>query len=110
MFRYSIFGMILLTAVTSVLVLSGQEKSADKSVQDKSIADKNAADKAAKLTEPTNATRLAQNYDIWIDTKRKIVIVDGKVALREGPLEMFACSKGTKEHESVVAVQLQGSI
>ena len=24
--------------------------------------------------------------------------------MREGPLEMFACPSGTKEHESVVAV------
>jgi hypothetical protein len=33
------------------------------------------------------------------------VIVDGEVALNRGQLEMFACPQGTKEHESVVAVQ-----
>ena len=48
--------------------------------------------------------RLAKDHDLWIDPKRKVVIVDGYVCLREGQLEMFACLKGTKEHESVVAV------
>src|SRR6185503_19951057 len=69
---------------------------------------------AKKVSEPAKTaagsldspamTRLAPNYDIWIDPKRKIVVVDGKVVLREGALEMFACPKGTKEHESIVAV------
>ncbi len=49
-------------------------------------------------------TRLAEDYDVWIDPMRKYVIADGKVALRRGQLEMFACPKGTKEHESIVAV------
>lgn len=49
-------------------------------------------------------TRVTKDYDIWIDEKRKAVIVDGEVCLREGQLEMFACPKGSKEHESVVAV------
>jgi hypothetical protein len=33
-----------------------------------------------------------------------MVIVGGEVVLREGMLEMFACPKGTKEHESIIAV------
>jgi len=48
--------------------------------------------------------RVTKDYDIWIDPKRKAVIVDGQVCLREGTLEMFATHKGGKEHESVVAV------
>ena len=36
--------------------------------------------------------------------KGKRVVIDGKVSLRAGALEMFACPRGTKEHESVVAV------
>lgn len=32
------------------------------------------------------------------------VRVDARVVLREGPLELFACSPQTKEHESVVSV------
>lgn len=54
--------------------------------------------------DPPGLTRLAKDYDVWVDLKRKLVVVDGKICLRRGPLEMFACPKGTKEHESIVAV------
>lgn len=53
---------------------------------------------------PPKLPRLAKDFDIWLDSERKVVIVDGKVVLREGQLEMFACPKQTKEHESIVAV------
>lgn len=53
---------------------------------------------------PAGLIRLAKDYELWIDPKRKLVIVDGQVCLREGQLEMFACPKGTKEHESVIAL------
>ena len=56
------------------------------------------------LASPHGLVRLSKEHEIWIDPKRKIVVVDGEVVLREGLLEMFACPKGTKEHESVVAV------
>ena len=49
--------------------------------------------------------KLAKDYDVWVDPQRKLVVVDGEVALREGGLEMFACPKGSKEHESIVAVR-----
>lgn len=50
--------------------------------------------------------KLADNLSI--DVKNKWVVLDGVVAMREGPpLEMFACLKGTKEHESVVAVPVK---
>ena len=48
--------------------------------------------------------KLTKEHDVWLDTKRKAVVVDGEVCLREGQLEMFACPKGTKEHESVVSL------
>ena len=31
-------------------------------------------------------------------------MVGGKICLRQGLLEMFACPEGTKEHESIVSV------
>jgi hypothetical protein len=48
--------------------------------------------------------RLSPTDEVWVDAQRKQVIVGGEVTCREGPLEMFACPKGTKEYESVVAV------
>jgi len=47
---------------------------------------------------------LAKDYEIWLDPRRKQVVVGGEICLREGVLEMFACLRGTKEHESIVAV------
>lgn len=48
--------------------------------------------------------RLSPTEEIWVDAKQKRVVVGGTVCLREGFLEMFACPRGTKEHESVVSV------
>jgi hypothetical protein len=62
-----------------------------------------AGSKAASST-PEGLTKLSEKDDVWLDTKRKAVVVDGQVCLRAGQLEMFACPKGTKEHESVVSL------
>lgn len=55
------------------------------------------------LPEPAGARRLDPHYPVWIDTKEKAVIVDGQICLREGMLEMFACTRNTKEHEAIVS-------
>ena len=54
--------------------------------------------------EPDGLVKLSKTGDVWLDTKRKAVVVDGQVCLREGQLEMFACPKGTKEHESIISL------
>jgi hypothetical protein len=54
--------------------------------------------------ETSGLTRLTPDYDLWVDLKRKLVVVDGRICLREGVLEVFACPRGTKEHEAIVAV------
>ncbi|MEO8495135.1 MAG: YdjY domain-containing protein [Planctomycetota bacterium] len=61
---------------------------------------------AAAPSEAPNErlVKLAKDHSVWIDPQRKLVVVDGEVALRDGGLEMFACPKGSKEHESVIAV------
>jgi hypothetical protein len=57
-----------------------------------------------KIPAPEGAKALPKPDVVWIDTKQKLVYVDGYVSLRQGMLEMLACPVGTKEHESVVAV------
>jgi hypothetical protein len=42
--------------------------------------------------------------DITIDWDEPAVRVRAKVVLREGPLELFACSPQTREHESILTV------
>lgn len=70
-------------------------------------ADDGATGTAAKKSiakDPPGMKRLAPECNAWIDPKYKRVVVDGEVCLTEGPLEMFACLTGTKEHESVIAI------
>lgn len=54
--------------------------------------------------DPPGMLRLDPVNRVWIDKKKKRVVVDGFIAINMGQLEMFACIVGTKEHESVVAV------
>jgi hypothetical protein len=48
--------------------------------------------------------RLDPRYDVWVDMKSRHVILLGEVCLREGGLELLACLRGTKEHESILSV------
>lgn len=51
---------------------------------------------------PPEAKAISEEHLIWVDRQRGRVYVDGYVAMQDGPLEMFACPMGTKEHESVI--------
>ena len=46
---------------------------------------------------------------VFVDLKNKLVIAEGRIVLREGPLEMFACPHKTKEHEAVVSIEGKAS-
>lgn len=52
-------------------------------------------------------TRLDPDRPLWLDKENKRVIMVGQVCQTNVPLEMFACLAGTKEHESVVAVDVK---
>lgn len=60
---------------------------------------------AAQSVETAKLRRLDPKSEVWIDSKNHQVVIGGEIVLREGPLELFACLKGTKEHEAVVAVR-----
>ena len=59
------------------------------------------------LTSSRFVLPLKKDGGLWIDLKRKWVIVDGSVCVREGPLEMFICPAQTKEHESVITTPVE---
>jgi biopolymer transport protein ExbD len=46
---------------------------------------------------------------IIVDTKAKEVRLAGTVCLQKGPLELFVCSPGTREYESVIVVKAKPS-
>ncbi len=56
---------------------------------------------APRKTQPPPEGAKVFQPNVAIDWKQKRVLVDGVIALREGPLEYFACFPG-KAHESVV--------
>lgn len=65
---------------------------------------------AAGPPRPAGLKRLAPDADVWIDPAAKAVVVGCSVAIDRGPIEYFACTKGTKEHESVVAARSPASL
>ena len=62
------------------------------------------------LPAPKGAVRLSDNYEIWIDEKKGEVIIDGNISLRRGVLEMFACIRNSKEHESIISANAMAQI
>jgi hypothetical protein len=67
------------------------------------------AAKAKEVKPPpqdkTGLQRLSPDSAVWLDKENKRLIVEGEVCLTKGLLEMFACPRDTKEHESIVSVQ-----
>jgi hypothetical protein len=57
--------------------------------------------KAESLQPDPSWTSLGRN--LWFDRKANKVVLRARVVLREGYLEHFMCSKGTKEHEAILA-------
>ena len=89
---------------------------ASKSSSNKSAAkerdttpDGTGSDQASRQVDP-QLKRIVPEHEVWIDQKNKQVVVGGEVCLTRGMLEMFACLKGTKEHESIVAANTAAQI
>ncbi len=91
---------VCLTLALAVTIASGarcQEPATDAAAQPKPAL-------PAPLQPDASWLRVAKTGQVWLDLKKKQVIVGGQICLRAGMLEMFACPKGTKEHESIVSV------
>lgn len=58
---------------------------------------------------PGSWKRMWKDSHIWADVKKKQVIVRGAICIQTGLLEMFACPRKTKEHESVISVHGKAS-
>ena len=54
--------------------------------------------------------RLHPVFPVWADRENKRIILVGEVCQRKGMLEMFACLRRTKEHESIVVVDTTAQI
>jgi hypothetical protein len=94
---------VLAVLALGIVWVEGQDAPADKPKASADAQKEADAKKGDEGAQP-GLVKVSKNHDLWIDTKRKAVVLDGKICLREGQLEMFACPEGTKEHESIVAV------
>jgi hypothetical protein len=43
--------------------------------------------------------------DLWVDKEKKQIVLAGRICKRTGDMELFACFRRTKEHESIVSVR-----
>jgi hypothetical protein len=55
-----------------------------------------------------DAKKVVMGRNIWLETggEKRRVLVEGYVVLREGLLEQLMCRKGTKEHEAILAADM----
>lgn len=56
------------------------------------------------VERPQDLKRLNERYSVWIDRKQGSVVLVGAVSQRQVPLRLFACVRGSKEHESVLSI------
>lgn len=101
----ALLGAIVLAASVAAAQLGPPGGGGTTASEGEAAAPADGKEDAPPLPEPEGATRLSEADRVWVDAKNQEVLVDGYVALNKGYLEMFACPQGTKEHESVVAVQ-----
>lgn len=80
------------------------------------VAQTEDAEKTEKASEPeTPGISLSENGEqlnlpgIKVRIKERYVDVDATVCLTEGLLELIACAKNTKEHESVIAIDAKAA-
>lgn len=73
------------------------------------IGAEKAPEKAAAASE-TNLVALNPQGTVLLDAAGKRLLLKAEVCLREGLLEMLACLKQTKEHESILSVDTKAQI
>ena len=93
---------LLLLAVCVTASTTQEQPMADDQVGASSTSARDEGD-----NKKSDLQRLDAKGPLWIDKANKRVVMVGKVCLRDGQLEMFACPEGTKEHESVLSVPVE---
>lgn len=73
-------------------------------------SDEEPAPPPKRMGEPKGAKKLSKKEDVWIHADKRVVIIDGRISLNKGFLEMFACPRGTKEHESIIALDSKAAL
>ncbi len=105
--RRSVAGLSFFTAFLLTLLLAQAGTMGQQPSTEPAPAEPNKSKPLRKAELPfkpgKNWERLTADHEVWIDLKKKQVLVGGTICLREGLLEMFSCPRGTKEHEAIVS-------
>lgn len=96
---FAALSVALLTAATSA------QETAEPPTTPSTTDAARAPEAAAEADRHPDLVRLSPKEEVWIDRQRKEVVVGGKIALAHGPIEVFACPAGTKDHEAIVATK-----
>ncbi|MGQ9564636.1 MAG: YdjY domain-containing protein [Thermogutta sp.] len=78
--------------------------------QQQSVDDDDASLGPPLVDNPERLQRLHPEFPIWLDAEARALVMVGRVCQREAPLELFACLKNFKEHESVVSINTRAYI
>ncbi len=94
----------LIVATTRTLYIREVEQPSESSPAEAPV------EKGPPLVENAAAlTRLDPEQPIWVDAERRAVIMIGRVCQRQCSLELFACVRNSKEHESVLSIAVRPS-
>lgn len=99
--------LLRLSALAAMFAWLLMVVSADEAVADEADVVGAGSGAATRARQKAGLVRLDPDGPIWLDKEHRRVVLVGKVCLREGQLEMFACPEGTKEHESVLSVPVE---
>jgi hypothetical protein len=63
---------------------------------------------ASEQAKPVPIKRVPRGQNVWLEVQgsKRRVIIDSYVCLREGLLEQLMCRKNTKEHEAILAADV----
>ncbi len=88
----------------AVLTMSFVALAAAESSSEALSSDRPAAARGATNNALQSAVEKLKFPGVTINVQERCVDVEGSVCLHRGALELVACTKGTKEHESIVAI------
>lgn len=99
--RLSLFGVLCLAAAVSSFML-GCEGSAERE-------DSRPKNKSEAKDKSGESKKVEMGKNVFLEVlpdKKRRVLVNAEVCLREGQLELFLCRKQTKEHEAILTADV----
>jgi hypothetical protein len=99
--RLSAFGLLSLSVLAAGFLL-GCEGAAERE-------ESRAKPKAADKDKASEAKKIPVGKNVFVEVlpdKKRRVLVNAEVCLREGQLELFLCRKQTKEHEAILSADV----